>query len=394
MRERGRFDARARWTPALVVAMTTSAVMVLASAPPTAARLDAARSDTAPAVHWTLQTSGVTARLRGVSAVSETVAWASGTAGTIIRTTDGGRSWRRLTVPGTEALDFRDIDAFDARVAYVLSIGPGAASRIYKTMDGGAHWDLQFQNQDERVFLDAMAFWTPSRGLAVSDSVDGRFVLFRTTDAGRTWTRIADKSLPPALPGEGAFAASGTNVTVSGTRHAWIGTGAASEARVLRTADGGDSWMVSPTPLPAGPSSGIFSIAFRDTRHGIIVGGDYKQERAAVKNAATTTDGGRTWTLTGTPGLSGFRSVVSYVPGSSASTAIAVGPSGADRSVDDGRTWTPLESAGFHAFSLARRGGVGWAVGEEGRVASVPDEKFADNTAPRWRGFDRRSSSR
>ena len=72
---------------------------------------------------WTDQPSGVTARLRGVSAVSDRVAWASGSAGTVLRTGDGGATWQSMTVPGAEKLDFRDVDAVNEQIAYVLSIG-------------------------------------------------------------------------------------------------------------------------------------------------------------------------------------------------------------------------------------------------------------------------------
>jgi photosystem II stability/assembly factor-like uncharacterized protein len=327
---------------------------------------------TPPPPEWLPQTSGVTARLRGVSAVTDTTAWASGTSGTVLRTTDGGATWRRVRVPGADALDFRDVDAIDARTAFVLSIGPGDSSRIYKTSDGGETWDERFVNPDPKGFFDAMAFWDAMRGVAFSDSVDGRFVIVTTGDGGRTWRRVPDRSLPAALPNEGAFAASGTNVTVYGSRDVWIGTGAAATARELRSRDGGLSWSVAPTPLPAGPSAGIFSVAFRSATHGIVVGGDYAKEREAVDNAAMTTDGGATWTLV--TGLAGYRSAVSYVPSSteSALALIAVGPTGADYSVDDGRTWMPTRAVtGLHAISVARAGRTGWGVGEDGTIARL-----------------------
>jgi photosystem II stability/assembly factor-like uncharacterized protein len=341
-----------------LMAMTCVAIAQTAAAP-------------APARQWTAQDSGVKARLRGVSAVSDRVAWASGTDGTIVRTVDGGATWQRLTVTDAEKLDFRDIDALDERVAYALSIGPGEASRIYKTSDGGQTWAKQFVNADPKAFFDAMTFWTPERGIAISDSVDGHFVIMLTRDGGRTWTRAPLAGLPPALPNEGAFAASGTNVAVYGRDRVWIGTGAANKARVLRSSDGGRTWLIADTPLQAGPSAGIFSIAFRDATHGIIVGGDYKKESDAIDNVAVTADGGATWTPVKTHGLSGFRSVVSYLPGpgaSSTATAIAIGPSGADISTDDGRTWQPIDCPGYHTFSVAPRGTTAWAAGEQGRI--------------------------
>lgn len=312
---------------------------------------------------WTPQSSGVTARLRGVSAVSERVAWASGTGGVILRTADSGQHWQRLAIPGAEKLDFRDIDAVDERTAYVLSIGPGDASRIYKTTDAGANWHLQFTNSDPHAFFDALAFWTPRRGIAISDSVDGLFVILLTNDGGRTWIRVAAERLPPALPGEGAFAASGTNVTVHGQQHVWIGTGA---GRVLRSSDGGQHWQIAATGLARSATAGIFSIAFRDARHGIVVGGDYKQEAAAIDNVAVTGDGGRTWRLA--RGLTGFRSVVAWLPQSKPPAWLAVGPSGADLSPDDGETWRAVSGTGSHAFSPSPQGGIGWGVGEDGRI--------------------------
>ncbi|HEX6322625.1 MAG TPA: YCF48-related protein, partial [Vicinamibacterales bacterium] len=274
---------------------------------------------------WESQRSGTDARLRGISVVDEKVAWASGARGTVLRTIDGGRVWQALKVPGAEKLDFRDVDAVSDRVAYVLSIGNGPDSRIYKTEDSGQTWTLQFQNDDPKAFFDAMAFWDATRGIAFSDSIDGRFVIIRTLDGGTTWTRIPGGSLPPALDNEGAFAASGTNVAVFGKQHVWIGTGAAATSRVLHSADAGATWTVADTPLAAGPSTGIFSIAFRDARHGIVVGGDYSKENDAVDNAAVTSDGGKTWKLVA--GLTGYRSVVAHLGGERGwQVWLAVGP--------------------------------------------------------------------
>jgi photosystem II stability/assembly factor-like uncharacterized protein len=315
---------------------------------------------------WETQTSGVASRLRGVSAVSASIAWASGADGTVLRTVDGGRTWQKVSVPGAEKLDFRDVDAMSDRVAYILSIGAGETSRIYKTVDAGAHWDLQFANKDPKVFLDAMTFRDEAHGVAFSDSVDGRLVIL-TTSNGKTWERVPDDRLPPALPGEGAYAASGTNVAMVAGR-IWIAT---SGGRVLRSNDDGRTWAASATGLATGPSAGIFSVAFRDAQHGVVVGGDYQQESAAIDNVAWTSDGGAGWTVVKDRGLSGFRSVVAFVATASRPNAalIAIGPKGADWSEDDGRTWTALDSAGFDTFSVTRDGRLGWAAGSGGRIS-------------------------
>lgn len=319
---------------------------------------------------WASQPSGTTARFRGVSAASRSVVWASGSAGTFARTTDGGTTWRSFVMPGAEQLDFRDVEAVDANTAYLLSIGPGEQSRVYKTTSGGGDWTLQFTNHNAKAFFDAFAFWNARTGIAMSDPVDGRFILIKTTDGGANWKELPSANLPPALEGEGAFAASGTCIAVEGSKNVWFATGGASLARVFRSTDGGASWKVATTPITAGnASSGIFSIAFKDPKHGVIVGGDYKKESEGGNNVATTADGGATWTLAKGPRPSGFRSAVAYVPNSKRPVLVAVGPSGSDYSTDDGASWSSIESTGYHALSFARASGEGFAAGENGRIS-------------------------
>ena len=327
---------------------------------------------------WSTQTSGTTARLRGISVINDRVVWASGTNSTVLRTNDSGTNWKKLFVT-SDQLDFRDIDGVDENTAYVLSIGNGPASRIYKTTDAGLTWTMQFKNEDPKVFLDAMSFWDKQRGIALGDSVNGQFYILMTEDGGRNWKRVPPDRLPPALDNEGAFAASGSNIAVFGRSHAWIGTGAAKKSRVLRTTDGGRTWLIADTPLNAGPSAGIFSIAFRDSKNGIVVGGDYQKEREAIDNAAITEDGGVTWKLV--RGLTGYRSIVAYQPNAThdqhgySQTIIAVGPAGSDFSTDGGKTWTQVEGLGFDTldFPLPTKKGssIAFAAGADGRIARL-----------------------
>jgi photosystem II stability/assembly factor-like uncharacterized protein len=318
----------------------------------------------------------VSVRLRGVSAVSREVAWASGASGTYLRTTDGGRIWHAGRVPDADALDFRDVDAFDADTAFLLSIGDGDKSRIYKTTDGGLHWTLQFQNRRPEAFFDCMAFWDRSRGVAVSDPVNGRFLVITTEDGGRTWKETDASRMPAARPGEGAFAASGTCVAVGGTSDVWFGTGGPEGARVFRSTDGGRSWDAADAPLAKGKTAGVFSLTFWDALHGVAVGGDYAKERDAAGSAALTDDGGRTWRPVVGRGPTGYRSCVALIKGARGPALVAVGPSGSDYSSDGGRTWSAFGTEGFHAVSVARGGGVAWAVGEGGRVARLDTSKL------------------
>ena len=313
-----------------------------------------------------VQKSPTDARLRGLSVVDPSVAWASGTKGTVVRTEDGGATWRTKLVPGASELDFRDVQAFDSRTAVILSIGEGEKSRIYRTEDGGELWKLQYQNRDPKGFLDAVAFWDRTHGLAFGDPVNGRFTILITDDAGKTWAPSEATGMPLALPGEGAFAASGTCLVVEGTANAWFATGGAKLARVFRSVDRGRTWQVHETPVDAGnASSGIFSLAFRDAQHGIAVGGDYRNPDRNERTAAWTADGGLTWNLVA--GRIGYRSGVAFVDDGSKQSVIAVGPTAASRSGDDGHSWEPFGDRGFHAVGAVR--GAVWAVGELGAIA-------------------------
>ncbi|HXG65598.1 MAG TPA: glycosyl hydrolase [Blastocatellia bacterium] len=323
---------------------------------------------------WQRQASGTTADFRGLSAVNSQVAWASGTKGTFARTTDGGKTWQAGTVPGAEQLDFRDIDAFDANTAYMLSIGKGESSRIYKTTDGGQHWLLQFRNSNPEAFFDAMAFWDAHHGIAFSDPVDGRFLIITTGNGGKTWTPVPPANIPPAIQGEGGFAASGTCIAVQGSNNVWFGTGGAA-ARVFRSTDRGRTWSVAATPILSGiESAGIFSVAFKDAKNGIVVGGDYRKPNEADRNVAVTADGGQTWKLIAGTRPAGYRSCVAYIPGEGGMRLIAVGTSGSDYSTSGGADWIPLDRENYNVVSLAGRH-AGWAAGPGGRIVRFMDDK-------------------
>ena len=252
-------------------------------------------------------TTQTTENLRGISAVSKKVAWASGTHGTYLRTTDGGLTWTSAQVPDALELDFRGVVAFSADEAFLLSAGPGDQSRIYHTADAGQHWQLQFKNDNPKGFFDAIAFWDSKHGIALGDPIPDEsgklhFELL-VTDDGQTWRPITPSQLPEAVAGEGAFAASNSSLAIlrlSGTApdtNIWFATGGKA-ARVFHSSDRGQTWQVFKTPILHGPdSAGIFSIAFRDPLHGVIAGGDYKRPKDDGPNLAFTSDGGQSWTL-------------------------------------------------------------------------------------------------
>jgi photosystem II stability/assembly factor-like uncharacterized protein len=318
---------------------------------------------------WVKQNVNTTASFRGLSVVNEKVVWASGTGGTVIRTIDGGANWDVIIVPGSEKLDFRDIEAFDANTAYILSIGNGESSRIYKTTDGGKNWNLQFQNKNEQAFFDAVACWDRNNCIAMSDPVDNHFVLIQTKN-GSTWEPIDTSKMPATKDGEAAFAASGTCLITQGKNNAFIVSGGMA-ARVFRSTDRGLTWTVADTPMVHGTSGGgIFSIAMFDGKNGVIVGGNYEQPNDRTSTFALTDDGGEHWQLG--PRVTGYRSGVVFVD---RKTIVAVGTSGSDVSYDRRLLWNGIGSENLNAIGEKGKNAV-WSVGPKGGVYRMNGESI------------------
>jgi photosystem II stability/assembly factor-like uncharacterized protein len=319
---------------------------------------------------WERFDIGTDSRLRGLSAVSADVVWAGGSDGTVWRTVDGGASWQQVTPAGSAGLQFRDVEAFDAEHAVVMTAGSGDDSRVYVTDDGGSSWTETFRSDEPAAFYDCMAFFDRSHGLALSDPVNGFFRIISTSDGGHSWQVLPTAGMPPALDGEFAFAASGTCLVTAdrGADVAWFASGGGAETRVFRSTDHGLDWEVVATPMPSGPAAGIFSLAFRDPVHGIAVGGDFLNPLSAPDGALTSGDSGRSWQpAIAQPGE--YRSGSAWVP-HSGRIALAVGPTGSDVSYDRGRTWTRFDSSSLDSVDCAPDGSC-WGSGELGQVAKL-----------------------
>lgn len=309
-----------------------------------------------------LQSDPKPADFRGLAVVSDKVVWVSGTHGTVGRTEDGGKNWKWMTIPGAETLDLRDIEAVSETEAYVLSIGPGDKSRIYKSSDAGRNWKCQFTNADKDAFFDAIAFWDRKHGIALSDPVKGKYFLIHTTDGGETWKPLDPVTMPDALPGEGAFAASGTCLVTRGKEEVHFVTGGAKVARLFSSFDGGKNWTVKETTIQAGvESAGIFSLAFIKPNLMILCGGDYKQPAKTGNNLLLSNDGGKTWTSTTTP-----LPFLSCVCGNE-KQLYAVGIGGAYLSLNAGKSWEQIDTNNFNVVSMSPDGTC-WAAGPKGKL--------------------------
>nr|WP_319270345.1 hypothetical protein [uncultured Draconibacterium sp.] len=306
------------------------------------------------------------ASFRGLYVVDENVVWASGSGGTVLVSTDSGSSWKDVTIPGTEQNDFRSIYAWDENAAIVFGVaGPDFG---YKTIDGGATWNVVFRDTTSGLFFNSVKFADAQNGLAVSDPIEGKFFVLRTEDAGNTWTQVQD--LPPVEEGEANFAASNTCIEYLPSGKAWIASGGKA-ARVFYSDDFGKSWSVSKTPMVRGlASSGIFSVAFKNNKEGIIVGGIYDQPELNTNIASYTFDGGVTWQ----PAVSmpkEYRSCVEEVKSGDDSFVFAIGKTGCDISTDGGENWNFLSDEGYYTFRAIPGKLEGFAAGSSGRIAKV-----------------------
>lgn len=318
---------------------------------------------------WSLLTSNTQASLRGiVSLDGGKVAWASGTRGTVVRTTDGGQSWRTCAVPeGAQSLDFRGVQALDQNVAVVMSSGPGQQSRVYKTTDGCATWKLVFTNPDAPDgFFDALRVSDSSSMELIGDPVRGVFPRFRGTQFGDRWEREPTAAVP-AETGESLFAASNSVLVPIGDGWLFVTGGPVSRSHL----SGGATTMAE-IPLPHGESAGAFAVATgRSANVLVAVGGDYKKPDQATGTCAVSRDGGRHWTAADTP-PHGYRSAVAYDP--SANRWIAVGPNGTDVSTDDGRHWSAWRPGSGEAADADQQWNaisLPYVVGPKGRIGKL-----------------------
>ncbi|WP_339875150.1 YCF48-related protein [uncultured Algoriphagus sp.] len=311
---------------------------------------------------WEILETPVEASLRGLSPLTNEIAWASGSKGTWLRTIDGGKTWDSGVIAGLDTVDFRSIHAFDALTALAVSAGQPAV--IYKTIDGGETWELKHQ-ENEFAFLDGISFSSTTRGYIIGDPSDGKWAILQTANQGDTWYPI--DSLPQAAEGEAAFAASATSLLSQGNE-LWLGTGG-TESNLHFSKDMGETWEKYSTPFIQGQSSqGIFSVAAMGNGEIIAVGGDYLNEDMQDGIAGIFVSDKKEW-IKPERGPGGYRSGVVYY--SQQKWVIAVGPSGSDFSKDAGVNWEPISEEGFHAVKTGHADGSVWASGANGKIAKL-----------------------
>lgn len=303
--------------------------------------------------------------IRGLSVVDDKVIWVSGSEGTVGRSVDGGNSWKWMKVKGFEKNDFRDIEAFDAATAIIMSIADPAY--ILKTHDGGNTWKIVFEDKRKGMFLDAMEFWNEQSGIVIGDPIDGKIFIARTFDGGDNWQKLPEENYPLAQNGEAMFAASGTNIRALSLSEAVFVTGGKMSRLFIRD-------QQTTLPLMQGKeTTGANSIAVFNNKkrkaasHMVVVGGDFAADTVTVQNAALSSDGGKTWRQPQAPPY-GYRSCVEYI---TEKRLIACGTSGVDVSEDGGENWRLISTQSFHVCRKAKNGKAVFLAGKGGRIARL-----------------------
>src|SRR6056297_151588 len=245
---------------------------------------------------------------------------------------------------------------------FMLSVANPAL--LYKTGNQGT-MELVYKEDAAAVFYDAMTFWNDAEGIAVGDTMDGCMSIIITRDGGNTWKKLPCNNLPDGIEGEGAFAASNTNIAVVGN-NTWVAT----TKRILYSTDKGRSWTVQNTPISSKePTEGIYSIDFYNENEGVAMGGDYTNPERNTSNKAMTTDGGLTWELIADGRVPNYRSCIQFVPGTEGKGMVALGFTGIAYSANQGASWTQLSDESFFTVRF-KNDSVAYAAGRN-RIAKL-----------------------
>lgn len=310
--------------------------------------------------------------LRGLSVVDDNTVWASGSKGHVLRSIDGGKSFQKMQLKGYEKSDFRDIEAFSKTNAVIMSSGTPAL--ILRTTDGGVTWKESYRNNDTAIFLDAMEWWDEGEGFVAGDPVAGGcFVFMVTIDSGKTWQqeRCLPRTPNVGQRKEAAFAASGTCLRKSKLPGDFLlVTGG--EASFLWTfyVNMHDGVVGTSVALPVAhgkAGAGAFSVAYDKSGRIVIVGGDYENPSRSDSTAVYTAENvTRILPAQTMPG--GYRSCVEFI---GKNKLLCTGPTGTDISTDGGVSWKPFSPVGFHVVRKAQKGKAVFLAGSDGRVGKV-----------------------
>ncbi|UCS94396.1 photosystem II stability/assembly factor-like protein [Echinicola marina] len=312
---------------------------------------------------WEIVDTPTKSSIRGLCPLTEDIAWATGSNGLWMLTVDGGKTWEHGVIDGLDTVDFRDIEAFNAKTAIAISAGQPAV--IYRTSNAGKTWKKTYEGPKE-AFLDGLSFDDDKKGFVYGDPVNGKLMVLQTFNGGKSWITLS--TTPELAKGEAGFAASGSGILTDNDK-IWIASGG-TKSQVYYSENAGVDWTNFPVPIIQGEASqGIFSMSFIKEGTLVAVGGDYKKPDDRNKNIALSIDHGKTWKSPTGKGPSGYRSGVAYFP--KEGWLIAVGTNGSDYSTDGGNNWAKFSDQGPHAVKLSKNEGTIWISGADGMIGKI-----------------------
>jgi photosystem II stability/assembly factor-like uncharacterized protein len=199
-----------------------------------------------------------------------------GERGTLLRTTDGGKSWATIELPTDHQVV--SMQFVNSKTGYASAV-INNSSQVLKTSDGGSSWTIVFDGYTNSLygFVKDLQFLTVDTGYVYF----GASRVLKTTDAGKNWSVL---NLPSS--GEGCIYFLDTKKGFAGGYN----------GDVLRTLDGGKTWT-SIKISGFSSSNRPRDIYFSGNQYGWAVGLNNEMAR--------TTDGGQTWKQVATPGGAG-----------------------------------------------------------------------------------------
>ncbi len=124
------------------------------------------------------------------------------------RTVDGGITWEPGIIEQSGNYRLMSMAALNKDTAWAAASSiNGGKGDIFRTYDGGAHWERPDTSIYRGItsFPDAIHFFDKDTGICFGDPENGYFEIYRTVNGGDSWTRIPSESIPPSLLGEGCY---------------------------------------------------------------------------------------------------------------------------------------------------------------------------------------------
>jgi photosystem II stability/assembly factor-like uncharacterized protein len=294
---------------------------------------------------WTGLASGTSSNLSLLQEVDpETIVVGGGC--TVRESTDGGASFHRLPVNEAEHGCAKNVAAFSflsATTGYVEQTD----GSILLTKDGGQTLEPKTAVPLNGASAGPMFFTSPSTGFALADAGGQGARIYRTTDAGASWTQVGST---PALLYDMTFVTPQVAYAVGTT-----GT-------VLRSEDAGQTWSLQPLALGAGVARpDLRQISCTDPQHCLIA--TSPAPSGATNSLVRTVDGAKTGTLVSPSGQNLLSVAFSTAP-----TAVAVGVAGSTVISNDGGATFP--TAVSHRLGATLEGPI--RLGESVQDAYVP----------------------